>query len=75
MSTIPIKVISQGKPILSAIDPPIEGPTSLEDRSHTKLVWLKKSLCIAVLYWQDDALVTTSNIRAATWYRLAVVIF
>lgn len=44
MSTIPIMVISQGKPILSAIDPPIDGPTLFEDRSQSKLVKLFESL-------------------------------
>lgn len=52
ISTIPIMVISQGKPILSAMDPPIDGPKSVEDRSHTGLawfVWLRAELCIAAL--------------------------
>lgn len=52
ISTIPIMVISQGNPILSAMEPPIDGPKSVEDRSHTGLawfVWLRAALCSSVL--------------------------
>lgn len=58
ISTIPIIVITQGKPILSAMDPPIDGPTWVKDRSHTGLVCFVGSghQCISAPYWQEDTL-------------------
>lgn len=35
MSTTPMMVITQGKPMVSAMDPPIDGPVSITPR----LVW------------------------------------
>lgn len=39
MSITPMMVISQGKPMLSAMDPPMDGPVIGKDRQD-QFVWL-----------------------------------
>ena len=34
MSTIPMMAMTQGKPIASAMEPPMDGPEAAEDKSH-----------------------------------------
>lgn len=34
MSTIPMMAITQGKPIASAMEPPMDGPKAAKDKSH-----------------------------------------
>lgn len=34
MSTIPMMAITQGKPIVSAMEPPMDGPEAAKDKSH-----------------------------------------
>lgn len=34
MSTIPMMAMTQGKPIASAMEPPMDGPEAAENKSH-----------------------------------------
>lgn len=39
MSTIPMMVITQGKPMVSAMDPPMDGPVSHRDEADVGFNW------------------------------------
>lgn len=45
MSTIPMMVMTHGKPMVSAMDPPIDGPTPGRSKAHVAFissVWLER---------------------------------